>query len=171
MDKRSLNNLRPGHFEIPLLVALSAGALVAGLILPVITLEELVFWKHTFSVSTGILSLADEGQMGLAVIIFIFSIAFPLTKLTTLLVIWYLKMSERSRAFLLKALEHLGKWSMLDVFVVAITIVITKVSHFAKARPEPGIYVFAVSIFLSMLTTLYVGWLAKRRVPSATPIK
>jgi paraquat-inducible protein A len=52
----------------------------------------------------------------------------------------------------------LGKWSMLDVFVVAITIVITKISSFAKAEARLGLYFFGASIMLAMLAT---GWIER----------
>jgi paraquat-inducible protein A len=57
----------------------------------------------------------------------------------------------------------LGKWSMLDVFVIAVTIVIVKVGgSFAKAEPRPGLYVFSLAVFLSMILTGRVHKLAAR---------
>ena len=42
---------------------------------------------------------------------------------------------------------------MLDVFVIAVTIVVTKISRFAEAEPRLGIYFFGASILLTMFTT------------------
>lgn len=51
---------------------------------------------------------------------------------------------------------------MLDVLVVAITIVITKISGLVEAEAHIGIYVFAVSVFLSMIATMRIEKLAIR---------
>lgn len=135
------------------MLAASAVLLICGLLFPAITLKELVFWKHTFSVLTGIQSLFAEGHHILGLIIILFSIIFPLFKLGVLFTVWFKSLGHEQRKSLLYWLGVLGKWSMLDVFVVAITIVITKISNFAKAQPEPGIYYFAVSVILAMLVT------------------
>jgi paraquat-inducible protein A len=43
---------------------------------------------------------------------------------------------------------------MLDVFVVALTIVSVKLGALATAQPRPGIYVFTASVLLSMIATV-----------------
>jgi len=149
-------------FHIPLLLITSAVTLVLGLFLPVITLKELGFWKHTFSVLTGIQSLWTEGHYFLALVIFVFSLIFPFVKLITLLAIWVFKMSQGQRQLILKWLGTLGKWSMLDVFVVAITIVIAKIARLASAEPRIGIYFFGCSIMLAILATMRMERLIKR---------
>ncbi len=142
------------YYEIPFLLLFSTVALTLGLFLPVITLKELVFWTHTFSVYTGILTLQGERQYVLAMVIFVFSILFPLLKLGTLWVLWIFNASKEKSLWLVKWLGILGKWSMLDVFVVAITIVIAKISSFASAEPRIGIYFFGSSILLAMIATM-----------------
>jgi paraquat-inducible protein A len=163
MNPQSLNSRFPGNFQLPALVLASAACLVFGLSLPVLTFKEMVFWKHTFSVLTGIQSLYQERSYGLAAIIFLFSVIFPIVKLSMLLVIWYWPFSERKRSRIVAWVTQLGKWSMLDVFVVAITIVIAKLSKAMAAEPRPGIYVFALSVLLAMIAAWRVEALAKRR--------
>lgn len=162
MLKQSLANRCPLHFEVPLLLLTAAGLLGVGLFLPTLTLKELVFWKHTFSILTGIQNLYQEKHYTLAGIIFLFSIVFPIAKLGSLTLIWYVQFTEESRSKMLRWLDLFGKWSMLDVLVVAITIVITKLSGLVKAEPHIGIYLFAGSVILSMLTTMYIEYLGKR---------
>ncbi|HXV18763.1 MAG TPA: paraquat-inducible protein A, partial [Candidatus Omnitrophota bacterium] len=103
-----------------------------------------------------------ENERLLAVVIFLFSVIFPAIKLSMLSVLWYWKFTEARRRFLIDWIGQLGKWSMLDVFVLAITIVITKTSKFVEAEPKPGIYVFAASILLAMIVTMRVEYLAKK---------
>ena len=162
MTKQALRQLYPHAFDVPLLLIVSSATLVLGLLLPVITLEELVFWKHTFSVLTGIQSLWQEHHYFLAVVILVFSIIFPLVKLMTLFMIWTAEMPQAQRQRILKWVGALGKWSMLDVFVVAITIVIAKIARFASAEPRVGIYFFATSIALAILVTMRIEKLLKR---------
>jgi paraquat-inducible protein A len=169
---RSLREFRPDRPIVPWLIAGSSLLLAAGLSLPLMTVEKSILWRHwknTYSVATGIVNLAQEGDWLLAVIIFFFSIVFPITKLTALWVIWAIRLEEQSRAALLHWLSLLGKWSMLDVFVVAITIVAAKMESISVVRPQVGLYVFAASIVASMLTTQYVERLARRTLRRPPP--
>ncbi len=49
---------------------------------------------------------------------------------------------------------------MLDVFVVAILIVLVKLGPLAKIEPQPGLYWFSAAILVSMITSMYVDSLA-----------
>ena len=51
---------------------------------------------------------------------------------------------------------------MLDVFVVAILIVLVKLGPLAKVEPQSGVYVFCAAIVVSMVTSMYVESLAKK---------
>jgi len=150
---QSLQKRYPKNYLVPAGLALSGLFLIMGLFLPVITLHELVFWTTTFSVVTGINSLFQEKHYFLAFIIFFFSIVFPLFKLGVLCRIWFSRLADEKRQFYLRWLGILGKWSMLDVFVVAVTIVVTKISGFAKGEARIGIYFFTASILLAMILT------------------
>ncbi len=161
MPKTSLSQSRPGHFEVPLLILAAAGLLTAGLLLPILTVKQL-FMTNTFSVLSGIEALWKDGEAGLAVIIFFFSVIFPWIKLAALAWLWFAPTAETTRKKVLSGLEALGRWSMLDVFVVAIVIVAVKFGWMSKANPEAGVYVFALSIFLSMTVSMWVDRLSKK---------
>lgn len=85
----SLQQLHRRNFLIPVALVLAAGLLIAGLVLPVMTLKKLVFWKSTFSVLTGIQGLFIEGHWVLGVVILLFSVIFPIFKLTMLFQLWF----------------------------------------------------------------------------------
>ena len=159
----SLRRWYPKSIIIPLALYACGIFLLLGLFLPIITLKELVFWKSTFSVITGIQSLFQEKHYALGLIILFFSIIFPVFKLIVLFRIWFTALTEKRRDFYLHWLGILGKWSMLDVFVVAVTIVVTKISKFAKAEAHIGIYFFALSILLAMILTEHFERLIKRQ--------
>ena len=149
-------------WDVPLFLVTSASCLAFGLRLPTLYFKELVFWKHTFSIMTGIESLYRGKYYFLAVLILFFSVVFPIAKLLMLAVIWCLKLSQETRLKLVKVLGILGKWSMLDVFIVAVMIVISRLSGLMKAEPRPGIYVFAASILLAMLATMRIESVVRR---------
>jgi paraquat-inducible protein A len=50
-----------------------------------------------------------------------------------------------------------SKWSMLDVFVVALLVVSVKLGSLAQAHVELGIYAFAASVVLTMLLAAWIG--------------
>jgi len=136
--------------------------LLIALSMPLMTVEKMVFWKNDYSVIAGVHGLWERGQYALAIILFFFSIVFPLVKLAALGLIWTVRLAEEKRQAVLHWLGILGKWSMLDVFVVAILIVLVKLGPLAKIRPQRGVYWFAAAIFLSMITSMYVDGFARR---------
>ena len=172
--KKSLNQIFPHRYDIPSFLVLSFLFLLFGLFLPVITLKELILWKTTFSVLTGIENLFHEKHYILGSIILFFSIFFPITKLAVLFFVWSYRLSEKTRNMVIEWLGILGKWSMLDVFVVAMMIVITKISKFAHAEARIGIYFFGASIMLTMILTEKINHLLKKKHKSdkthTTPI-
>jgi paraquat-inducible protein A len=152
----------PRRFEVPALILLSFGLLYMGLPLPLMEVEKLVFWKNEYSVIQGVHSLWEQNQIALALILFFFSIVFPLVKLSALALIWFMPLPEQKRETALHWLGLLGKWSMLDVFVVAILIVLVKLGPLAKIEPQRGVYWFAAAIVMSMITSMHVESLAKK---------
>jgi paraquat-inducible protein A len=164
--KKSLMNIYPRHFEVPLLILASLGTFLFALSLPLMRIEKKILWKHwsnDYSVVTGVKGLFDDREYVLALVLFFFSIVFPLVKFIALTIIWVVRLPEAKRQKLLHWLGILGKWSMLDVMVVAILIVLVKIGPLAKVEAQSGVYVFALAIFLSMITTMYVDYLAKKK--------
>ena len=163
MKTRSLRQIYPKRYEIPFLLLASGTLLITGLFLPVLTLKEMLVMKSTFSILSGIANLWKEKQPFLAAIIVLFSVIFPIIKLGTLSCIWGIRLTDRQRMTLLHWLELLGKWSMLDVFVVAVTVVAVKFGFLIHAEPRVGVYVFASSILTAMATTMWMSWLVSLR--------
>ena len=164
--KKSLKDIHPNRPDVPALLLLAFGVLVLGLSLPIITVEKTVFWRHWenhYSVFVGVVELAKGGDWLLALILFFFSMVFPFAKLAALAAIWFRPLTERERLDTLRWLGLMGKWSMLDVFVVAILIVAAKLRDLTQVSPRVGIYLFALAIVLSMLATMRVEQLAKKR--------
>jgi paraquat-inducible protein A len=160
---KSLRQRYPRRIEVPLLILLSFVLLLIALSMPLMKVEKMVLWKNEYSVIAGVQGLWAQGQYVLASILFFFSIVFPMCKLAMLGFLWFVRLAEQRRQMVLHWLGVLGKWSMLDVFVVAILIVLVKLGPLAKVEPQRGIYWFAAAIFLSMITSMYVDNLAQKQ--------
>ena len=109
---------------------------------------------------TGIIDLSRGGNIFLAILLFTFSLIFPVLKLTVLIVLWFHKMDPDRREDALHALKVLGKWSMLDVFVVASLVGAIQFGILAKATPRIGIYLFSAAILCCMVATFLQSRLA-----------
>ncbi len=125
--------------------------LILGLTLPVVRLTWLYVFSNRHSILSIIWVLFHDKEYLLSGVLVIFSALFPLTKITYLLVLYYRRLnnilpSER----LLYILSWLGRWSMLDVLVLALVVFYTKQTGVADATVLPGIYFFAVSVLLTM---------------------
>ena len=155
-DAKSLSELYPKRYDIPALIVLCAVALYISLCLPLFKVEKMIFWKTEYSVMTGVVGLLTDKQYFLAAILFFFSIVFPTVKLFILGWLWLVRLDVSMRKRVFAWLEVLGKWSMLDVFVVAILIVAVKLGPLANVTPRAGVYVFAGTILATLLTTVWI---------------
>lgn len=166
--RSALSEHHPTHsLIVPGAILFSAALLLTGLSLPLLHARQM-FWNSRYSVWDGVVALWHQQEHGLAIVLFVFSIVFPVIKLAGLWVLWFWRLREPDRARLLRWLGGLGKWSMLDVFIVAIMIVLVKLGPLAKVEPRVGVYVFAAAIMCSMFTTMYVERLARSCLQTKT---
>ncbi len=136
--------------------AIAVLTLAGGLLLPAVRITRLRLIDETLSVLEGIAALWQDGSWLLAIVVAVFSVLFPAAKLAVAAWWW---LAPRARRGLLPVLAAgAGKWSMLDVMVVAILVASMQGGLLVRLRPEIGIYLFAASTFLGMLLT----WLIER---------
>jgi paraquat-inducible protein A len=113
---------------------------------------------RTDTIFSGIVGLCQQGWWILGVIVFIASILIPLLKLTglswLLIAAWHGPNGKaRSMTRLYVVLSTIGRWSMLDVFLVAFLSGVVQFGVFAKAEPRIGIAAFAAAVVLTVLAT------------------
>jgi len=104
----------------------------------------------------GVVLLIHLGSWPIAAIIFIASIMVPLGKL---MVMFYLCWSvtrgtlgsERQRTVLYHVTEFIGKWSMVDVFVVSILVALVHLTGLIVFRPGPAALAFAGVVMVTMV--------------------
>lgn len=141
------------RFLLSLAISAAAVCLALGLSLPIIKLTKFVFWSSEYSLMSTVGVLIRDGQIFLGVIVLVFSIIFPCVKLLYLLLVSTLPVVELKRqAKRLKAIEWIGKWSMHDVLVLALTIFFLKSQGVYDATSLPAVYFFTAAVLLMMLS-------------------
>lgn len=131
------------------LLAVSLVCNILVLFLPFVDLRQGVA-SEPYSLFRSVGMMWDGGLYVLAGLVVVFSIIFPFAKLGVLA--WVASTPTivgRQRTFLYWV-ERLGKWSMLDVFLVAIILALTSRQLFVDAEPLVGLSLFIAAILLSM---------------------
>lgn len=127
--------------------------LALGITLPIIRLTKFIFWTSEYSLLSTVGLLLKQGQTFLGLVVLVFSIVFPIVKLLYLLLVSTLPAAElRRHAKRLKAIEWIGKWSMHDVLVLALTIFFLKSQGIYDAASLPAVYFFTAAVVLMILS-------------------
>jgi paraquat-inducible protein A len=127
-------------------------------ILPIMTMES-IFGGQTDTIMSGVVFLWTSGSWPLAIIVFVASIVVPLLKMLALLVILIavqrgVREHCHDLARLYRLLEIVGRWSMLDIFVVAILVALVQLQLVATVTPGEGAAAFGAVVVLTMLATM-----------------
>ena len=143
---------------INILAGITLVALIVGLVTPLLTLKKLVFVTNTFSIWSGLATLWQQGHIPLSLLLFVFSVLFPLIKI---FIIWFCAnmgpdQPLRSLRWI-KWLGAVGKWSMLDVFVVAVLVASVKLGALASIEIHYGLYAFAIAVLLTKILIWMLG--------------
>ena len=145
----------------------AAGALVTlifGLIAPVMMvtihkeveyLGDVVLSFESKSVVGSIIKLFENGDSVVALTILLFSVLIPVVKIAAMLFVSFF-MENRFAQGIVKFFKMIGKWSMVDVFVVATFLVYLTVNKgdVSRAEVEVGLYFFLAYVIVSMLVSL-----------------
>ncbi len=138
--------------------------LIFGLITPILMvtihkeveyLGDVVLSFESKGVIGSIEKLFGTGDLVVALVILLFSVLVPLVKTLSLLFI-ALFMENRFAHGIVKFFKMIGKWSMVDIFVVATFLVYLTANkgEVSRAEVEVGLYFFLVYVIISMLVSL-----------------
>ena len=124
-------------------------------ILPVMTTSTLGSVEEDTIIS-GVVRFYTTGSWPLALIVLIASVMIPLFKLIALAYLLITVQrgsirSNRERARLYRLVHFIGRWSMLDVFVVTFVAALIQLQPLMSVMPGPGILFFAAVVVLAML--------------------
>lgn len=143
------------------LLVITAIMLAIGLSAPILTLEKFFIIENTFSIFSGLVQLLEEGRIFLFVIILLFSVVMPIIKLGVLFrLLGSTAGSSETLQRYLRLMHQYGKWSMLDVFVVALLVVAVKLGAVASVETHYGLYAFGSAVLLTMAITARVIYLS-----------
>jgi paraquat-inducible protein A len=104
----------------------------------------------------GVILLIDHGELPIALVIFAFSVMVPTGKLMVMFyLIWTVhngsSRNRRQLSALYRVTEFVGKWSMVDVFVVSILVALVHLGGFLVIRPGIAALSFAAVVILTMV--------------------
>ena len=151
-----------GWLIVGLLLA-SIGFFIAGIFSPFTSLTKLWLFENQVSVYQGLIVLWKAGELFLFLILFVFTVMFPFVKINTMLALWLWPRLESVQAQkMFHFVSNLGKWSMLDVFVVAILVLTVKSSGVANIQVGSGFFLFFVSVMLTQFASLWTGKIVAR---------
>ncbi|MDH6148198.1 paraquat-inducible protein A [Paraburkholderia tuberum] len=153
------------HRRRPDSIARSFAFLLAGIIfylpanaMPVMYTTRLGRGSDS-TILQGVFAFWTSGSYGIALVIFIASVAVPCAKFLSLGLLlltarqgshW----ARHERARLYRMIELIGYWSMLDVLVVAIVAALVKFHALADVEPRAGILFFGGMVILTMLSAM-----------------
>lgn len=134
---------------------------------PFVTMEKLGT-RTTYSLVGGVGELYARGYAVIATVLLVFSVLFPIAKLIALLVATsrFAPVSLRTRRLLHKTADLTGKYSMLDVLVVAVIIVLVRFQSLAHVEAHGGVVWFTAAVLLSMAAGLCVALPEKDAEPT-----
>ncbi len=125
-----------------------------AILLPILEIEQLGL-RNRSSILSGIIELFQHGNYFVSSVVFVFSIVFPLTKIVLLLELSCLEILHRHhKAFTLRLIEHLGKWSMMDVMLLAFMVMLVKLGDMVEFHFGPAIVAFVLCVTMSMVASL-----------------
>ena len=119
---------------------------------------ELYGNRNSSTIWSGTISLAEDGSYGIALIVFLASILIPALKLIILIYLSLTGGNGRRQKFKMRLyhfVEAIGRWSMLDIFLLAVLVAMVKLGHWTTVEPEKGSIMFALVVIFTMLGSAY----------------
>ena len=132
---------------IQLLLLVTLLLFITGISLPILTITKLLVVSNEVSILTGLQQLFEEQHYFIFLVILSFSIVLPLLKLYYLYLLSARKaVNNRKYSKYLHLMHRYGRWSMLDVFVIAILIMTVKLGALASVEIESGMFYFTAAV-------------------------
>jgi len=139
--------------------------LIAGYVLFIpanllpITITSSLFGVQSDTIMSGVAYFWSEGSYDLAIVIFTASVFVPMAKLLALTFLTFsaqrrMRWEPLQRTRLYRMVEFVGKWSMLDIFVVAMLAQLVQFSSLAAIEAGPGAIAFAAVVVVTMFAAL-----------------
>ncbi len=125
-----------------------------AILLPILQIEKLGHRRES-SLLVGTIELLREGDWFVGIVVLLFSIVFPLVKIVLLLELSLLGVMQRQhKAWTYRVMEFAGKWSMMDVMLLAFMVMLVKLGSLVEFHFGPAVWAFVFCVAMSMLASI-----------------
>ena len=151
-----LHSVHPYSVQKTLALLIAATVLyIPSNLLPIMTTTSLG-QESTDTLFSGVVHLIQSGDIPIAMVVFFASIVVPVAKLLVMAyLIWNVSVSfsgdPKQMARLYRITEFVGRWSMIDVFVVTTLVTLVQFGLLANIEPGGALLCFASVVVLTML--------------------
>jgi paraquat-inducible protein A len=113
---------------------------------------------HPDTILSGVKALIGAGMWPVALLVFFASITVPVLKLVglTFLTVSVRRGSSwrpRDRTLLYRIIESVGRWSMVDIFMISILVALVNLGTIATIEPGAGAIAFAAVVIITMIAS------------------
>ncbi len=127
-------------------------------VLPIMTVSALGQGSPS-TIMSGVIQLVQHGMIPIATVVFVASILVPTFKLVGIALLLFSvqrhqPLSARQRIVMYRFIEFIGRWSMLDIFVIAILVAVVNFGRLASIEANLGAVAFASVVILTMLAAI-----------------
>ena len=125
-----------------------------AILLPILRIERLG-QQHESSILVGTLDIIRHGGWFVGSVVLLFSVVFPLVKIVLMLELSLLGLlHRRHKAMTYRVMEHAGKWSMMDVMLLAFLVMLVKLGSLVEFSFGPAVMAFVGCVAMSMIASL-----------------
>ena len=123
-------------------------------LLPILDVEQLGHHRQS-SLLFGTFELLSQGDWFVGMIVLVFSIIFPLVKIVMLLELSLFGILRRKhKAITYRVMEYAGKWSMMDVMLLAFLVMLVKLGDLVEFNFGPAVVAFVLCVAMSMIASI-----------------
>lgn len=153
------------HSRVPNSMNLSWASLIAAVLLflpanllPIMTFKSFGQGEPS-TILGGILHLLDQDMLLIGLVVLTASIVVPVLKIIAMTILlctvqFRLHTNLRQKALMFRVVEWIGRWSMLDVFVIGILVALVQLGNIAHIEGNDGATAFAVVVLLTMFSAI-----------------
>lgn len=145
-------------YSLQISIALTISAIL--LYIPAMVYPIMVVTKFGISIEStileGVISFLEYENYFIAIVVFTASVVIPLIKLVGLLMIFTslkvnMKLSNKAKNRMYHFIEAIGKWSMIDIYVVALLASVVQLDEFFNIKGGLAATSFALMVITTMI--------------------
>lgn len=108
------------------------------------------------TIMSGVIALWQADLRAIAAVVFVASVAVPVAKLVIIVILmlavqWRLTLSKQQCTVLYRFIHFIGRWSMLDLFMISILVTLVHLGNIANVESGPAAVAFGAVVVLTML--------------------